>query len=227
MQPGKLFRSIRWLGRLITTQYQIIHHELLAEPAVYLCRHLGQHGPIVSVLWLPQIPRFWCLHVYIDKQACRRHFADYTLSQRLNLPKWLAKLLAYPVGAVMHAICLSANAIPVYRDRNSFKTMSVSLKALQDNQDILIFPNIDYTKHDGGDELYDGFLYLERFYYKTTEQHLAFVPIYIDDDEQQIIIGKAIRFDDTDFDAQKPALLQRINNALDGKFAENAEESMQ
>ena len=218
LQPGRLFRFICWLGRLITTEYKVVRLEALAEPAVYLCRHLGQHGPIISALWLPQPLRFWCLHVYINKEECRRHFADYTLAQRLKLPKWLANLLAYPVGAFMHKACLSANAIPVYRDRNSFKTMSISLKALQDGQDLLLFPNIDYTNHDGGDDLYDGFLYLERFYYKATEKHLAFVPVFIDDDKQQVVIGKALRFTDGDFDAQRQGLLKRMNDALDGRF---------
>lgn len=218
MQPGKFFRSVRRLGRAITNPYQVVRHEEAPEPAVYLCRHLSQHGPMVSLLWLPQPLHFWCLHVYMDKEACRRHFAEYTLSQRCGLPQWLANLLAYPVGAVMHKLCTSGNAIPVYRDRNSFKTMGASVKALTQDQSILLFPDIDYTNREGGQELYDGFLYLERFYYKATGRHLPFVPIFIDDDEREIIIGKAIRFSSDEFDLQKAAILQQLNSALGGKF---------
>lgn len=213
---GQFFKFARAVVRFFMSRYEVIWREEPPAPAVYLCWHLSQHGPMTSVAWLERPVHFWAYHVLCEVESCRRHFAEYTFAKRCHMPKWLSRLLAIPTGAGMAWICQSGQAVPVYRDKNSFKTMSASMKVLQKGEDIIIFPDIDYTNKNGGQELYDGFLYLERFYCRATGQHLPFIPLYIDDEEHKIFAGPAISFADGDFDSQKETVMQTILTALSG-----------
>lgn len=213
---GRFFRAARRLVRLLSLPYQLVQREPAPQGAVYLCQHKDLRGPILSLLWLPQEFYIWALAIYHDFQTSRRHFAEFTLPVRCHLPRPIAWLLAWPVAGVMTLLCRSAHSIPVYRDKNAFKTMGASIKVLQAGHDIMLYPDIDYANKEGGTELYDGFIYLERFYRHATLRHLNFIPVYINEDERQIIIGKAIRFEDGDFMAQKETVLQQISRALSG-----------
>ena len=113
----------------------------------------------------------------------------------------------------------SLGAIPVYRDSmKSIRTIKETLKALIAGDTVLIFPDVDYTAtHAEVRKVYEGFLYLERYYYNKTGKHLPFVPLRLDQEHQEIVVEEAVCFaDGIDFFDQKESILDKIQARISG-----------
>ena len=91
-------------------------------------------------------------------------------------------------------------------------TFQQSMVALIDGESLLISPDVDYDSEDPDmGEMHEGFLDLEKFYWKQTGQHLAFIPLFINDTEHCIYAGQAMYFqDDHDFKHEKEETYKRL-----------------
>ena len=90
---GALFYACRGVLRLKNLGWRT-EVEQFPEPCVYICSHSNMAGPLTTLAQLPFPVRPWVLHLFFDREDCRRQFADYTFSQRFGMPKWLAGVLA-------------------------------------------------------------------------------------------------------------------------------------
>ena len=71
----------------------------------------------------------------------------------------------------------------------------MSVEALLNDEDILIFPDVDYSDDSTEtSEIYEGFLHLEKYYYRKTKKHLTFIPIFSDSKKREVRSGKSIQF---------------------------------
>ncbi len=87
-------------------------------------------------------------------------------------------------------------AIPVYREKKSIaKTMKQSLQALMKGENLMIAPEVDYQSQDPHvGPMYEGFIKLAKYYYKTTKQALTFQPMYPSKSSHRIIVGTPITY---------------------------------
>ncbi|MGI6174379.1 MAG: hypothetical protein ACOYI8_10855 [Christensenellales bacterium] len=154
-------------------------------------------GPINTLLWLTEPVRPWCLSVFCERETTFEQFYSYTLTKRLRWPKLPAKMLAWLLSVLEPPLLHSAGAIPVYRNGVSImQTYRKTLQALRKGENIIIFPDVNYTDMSSTvGELYDGYLLLHRLYLKETGKALPFVPIAVDRKRRRIISGKAVFFD--------------------------------
>lgn len=75
------------------------------------------------------------------------------------------------------------------------QTLTQSLDALKNGESIAIFPSIDYKSNEETiGAIYEGFLSIEKYYYKETGQHLSFVPVYVSKAKRKIFVGEPITF---------------------------------
>ncbi|RKJ70826.1 glycerol acyltransferase, partial [Butyricicoccus sp. 1XD8-22] len=105
------------------------------------------------------------------------------------------------------------------------QTFKESVKVLQRGEDIIIFPDVDYadTSPETKD-LYEGFLLIEKFYFKATRKHISFVPLYVSKSKKTITTSAPIYFqDDQDFEQQKSIILEKIQSTLN-QMAKNCED---
>lgn len=214
---GRLFKAVREIFRFFSTPYRIVRTREITEPSVLICRHDNLNGPRIVLTWLPDHVRTWVFHVFMDKDSCYKHYVNYTFSKRFGWSNLKTRVTAKALTPLVVNILDSMGAIAVYRDSlESFKTIKETLKALQGGNSILIFPDVNYTSTDKEDRgVYEGFIYLERYYHKRTGKHLPFVPIFLNHEKKEIHLGESIYFTEgIDFYKQKDRVLDLIVNAI-------------
>lgn len=209
---GKLFYFSRFFVRLLVGRWNVCVSER-RKPAVYVCSHHNLLGPLAALCWLPVEARPWVLHVFLARETCERQYREYTYSKRFGMPKALAAAAARITSGYVSALMRSMSAIPVYRGSvRAGATFKETVAALQAGESVLIFPDVDYTDDSGGiGEVYDGFLLLERFWRKKSEQPLEFVPLRMDAASRRITEGRTIRFDRN---AEWKSEMNRVREAL-------------
>ena len=209
---GKLFYFSRFFVRLCIGRWSAGVAEP-EGPAVYVCSHNNLLGPLAALCWLPFDVRPWTLHVFLEREACRKQYREYTLSRRFGMPEPLAALLAWGASGYVSALMRSMAAIPVHRGTVKLgHTFRETVSALQAGESVLIFPDVDYTDDSGGiGEVYDGFLLIERFWRKVSAQPLRFVPLRLDTAARRITEGRAVSFRR---DADWKTEMNRVREAL-------------
>ena len=196
MRRGKLFAFSRFFVRLKIGRWTA-EVEPPAGPVVYVCSHGNMAGPLATLCWLPFPARPWVFHVFTDKKTCYEQFSGYTFSRRFGLPQPLANFLAGIVSGYVSALMTSTGAIPVYRGSVHIgATFKETVAALQAGDSVLIFPDVDYTDDsDGIGAVYDGFLLIDRFWRRTSDEPLDFIPLRLDHHTRRITAGAPVRFD--------------------------------
>ena len=205
---GKFVNFCRKAVRVFGPKYQLcLPAQAPPEGSLFICRHLNMRGPLATLAWLPYHPRPWILAVLCQKESAYAHYCGYTFTQRYGWPLPLAKLLARPLAAFMGKITGDLGAIPVHRDRESFKTVSQSLKALAEKDSLILYPDVAYDQQGETGELYRGFLLLEKFFYARQGRHVPFVPIRLQDNT--ITVQSPVYFDDWQDEEQFAAALEK------------------
>lgn len=214
---GKFARFAKWLLCAFSPKY---HCDLAPtdQPVVYVCRHLNMHGPFTTMKWLPFHVHPFVLHVYFDRRKTVRHMTEYTFSARRGKKPKKFCLPAHVMGWIAPPIMHSMQAIAVYRSSaQSLATLKCGLSYLLKEENLIVYPDIDYTGHYGKpSEIYDGFLMLGTMYRRKTGKSLRFVPLVIDDRRRTVTAGEPVCADDFRTErAEAAAYLKKAINDLD------------
>lgn len=196
MERGRLFYFSRFFVRLGIGRWTADVPEP-EGPTIYVCSHKNMRGPLATLCWLPFPVRPWVLYLFLDRGTCREQYRSYTFSKRFGMPEPAAAFAAWAVSGYVSGLMRSLRAIPVYRGTvrvgNTFKE---TVSALQAGDSVLVFPDVNYTDgSEGIGEVYDGFLLVERFWRKASEEALRFVPLRLDTRERRITAGRPVLFD--------------------------------
>jgi 1-acyl-sn-glycerol-3-phosphate acyltransferase len=214
---GWLFRFIRGVIRIVYPKYTVKLSTNINRPVVYISHHQNLFGPFVTMLWFPKCLHPWVLHVLLNQGACYKHYVNYTFTERFGLNKQLAKFFAFPLSYTITKFLNSGRGIPVYRgSRKILHTFQLSVAALCKGESIVIFPDIDYSDTSSRTkDMYDGFLYLEKYFFKATGNHVGFVPLYVSKNKKMIIAETEICFrDGMDFNTERNTVYKRIQDSL-------------
>ena len=214
---GPLFKFSRFLVSIFYRKYNIDRVETKEAPVVYVSHHQNLFGPFVTLLSFPIDLHCWIFHVFMDRAACYKQYAEYTFSQRFGWPKWVANPLGFLASLYIPALLNSGKHIPVFRgNRKILQSFKDSVDVLKKNESIVIFPDVDYSDSSAGvGELYEGFLYIEKYFYKATGQHVCFIPLYASKKKKEMVTGKPIYFRDGEsFVQERKVVLDEIQNEL-------------
>jgi len=215
---GKFFFLIKTILRMIKKyRYAVPDRSEFVEPAVYVCRHKDNDGPIISMVNLPLPLHPWAYHVWCNEAECYKQCMDYTFTVRYGWSEKKARFVAKLISKPFTLLIRSAGSIPVYR--NSMKvreTFRDSVDAMKRGESLLIFPDIDYRAQDGdASKLYEGFLMLEQLYYKATGEHVRFIPIHLNEAKRKMTIDEPILFrDGVPFKEDKGRVIQALLDAM-------------
>lgn len=215
---GKFCRAVISFARIFNIfQYKTPPREEFTEPAVYICRHSDAKGPVCSLLNIPMDIHPWTFYVFCDVESCYKHYSEYTFPVRFGWSKLKSKVVSWLGSGLYVALIKSVGAIPVYRHAMKiYTTFKLSVEALEKGESILLFPDINYTASTGDTgELYDGFVILERMYFKKTGKHLPFVPMHISGEKKSIFLGEPVLFDGSaSFKDQQPIVVKKLHDAM-------------
>lgn len=215
---GRFFRFLRkGLKILNILQYKTPPASEFTEPAVYVCRHSDNMGPVLTMANLPIAVHPWAYYVWCGEEECRRQCVEYTFTVRYGWSRRKAELVAGLIAKPFTALIRSAGAISVFRNSLRIReTFRESVDALKRGESLLIFPDVDYTAQEGETgTLYDGFLMLEKLYYKETGKHLPFIPVHISRAQKSLMIARPILFGESaSFREEKERIIQQMQDAL-------------
>ncbi len=177
-------------------------------PSVFVCNHGFMYGPVAATIYLPTYFRPWIHDVMLSRQSATEEiawsFPGFLKVTGKRLGMWIISQAAAIVSTLMSAFY----PIPVVRgtSRDLLKTFSDSITALEEGDNLLIFPERPGARtrsgvgsqDEGADELrefFTGFAHLGKMYYDQTGQELLFYPLYCDRKDRAFRIGDPVRYD--------------------------------
>lgn len=194
---GRLYRFSRGFVRLFWPVFRVDHPDRLADPAVYVCRHFNSRGSFQTMPWLSGKIRPWAMHFYCDRELCFKHLMGFTLTKRFGWRHWKAQIWAFLVAGFLPRLMKSVRAIPVYRSSMQvLQTYRLSVNALTAGESLLLFADRDYTSEaQAMGEMYDGFLALDRLYFRASGRRIPFITLYADAATKILKVGKPLTFE--------------------------------
>ena len=217
---GIYFRFVRLVYNIFHKQYQsyVIPDE--KEPAIYVAKHLNMRGCHRILQNVSFDFHVYAMHEFFSFSSSYKHYSTYTFTKKLNkkgLGKFFGKIKAFFCALAVVPGMRSAKAVPVYRGGNdSVITFRKTMKYLSKRENVLLFPDIDYTSDSQTEsDIYTGFLYLDKLYYKKFKQHIAFKVLNVNEEKRSVNEVASIRFPDgVDFTEAMPDVADKIREAL-------------
>lgn len=193
-----LFRLIKGTVKIFYKKRKFVGIENLPkEPVIVVSNHSQLHGPLSNEISYPRTKRIWCIGQVMNlKEAPKYNFNDFW-SKKPKSVRWLFKLFAYISAPLSVYIFSRSDTIPVYKDARIMSTFKETVKKIDENNDIIIFPECPTPYNDIINEFQDKFIDVARLYYKRTNKELYFVPAYNAAKIKTISLGKPIKFDST------------------------------
>jgi len=203
-------------------------------PAIFVCNHGEIYGPVAAVLYLPYYFRPWIDERMLNTKKIAPHVYKGTLIHQKWLPgraakRWVARL----IGVLAPWAFSAFDPIPVYREnlRSIFKTFDLSVKAMQAEENILLFPEDPDKTRDGryaeGDvgSFFTGFAHVGKAYYAKTGKCATFYPIYSDKKKRIFQIGSGIRYNPENPQAEEKLRIARELNQVMKQMTEAGEQT--
>jgi len=176
-------------------------------PSVFVCNHGFIYGPISAVIYLPTYFRPWVHNVMLSPDTAFREMSKSLSFLKKALGKRLGGRLIWQLTRATCWALNSCNPIPVVRgaSRDVMATFNESLKALEDGDNILIFPekprsllkavpDAEYNP-DSVRSFYTGFAHIGKMYYDRCGKSLLFYPLFSDRDSHSFRIGEPVLYD--------------------------------
>lgn len=217
---GKLYRFCRLVVRCFWPTYRVDRPERLNDPAIYVCRHFNSRGVFRTMPWLTGKIHPWAMHFYCDRDLCFKHLMSFTLTKRFHWRHWKALFAAWLFSGFMPRLMHSARAIPVYRNSmHVLQTYRLSVNALIAGESLLIYADRDYTSEDRSmGEMYEGFLALDRLYFRAGGRHISFITLYADNRTKELKVGESLAFvHDSPAKQERDFIYESIRAQLSGQ----------
>ncbi|MFR9159810.1 MAG: GtrA family protein [Ruthenibacterium lactatiformans] len=217
---GPLARFLRAGVRPFLHRWDTSGAQKAQPPAVYVVHHRNMSGPVHTLALLPDEPRPWVLHVFLDRHECFAQYYGYTFRKRFGWPAPAAWAAAGVLSLTVPAVVRSFGAIPVYRSLKETRDMMEQARRRCCAMSIMLCPDVAYdSAAPATGEIYKGFLQLEKLYHAGTGAHLRFVPVYCGK-TKRIVTGEPVCFSDgAPFRTQREEVAGRIVDGLNALAA--------
>ena len=214
---GIFYNISKLVVKLFTKRYRFEVETPKTQANFYVCRHKNLRG-VIRVMKSSNFDMHpFILHVFSTQKSAFSHFCNYTFSKRYKLPKILRYPLSFICSFFMASLFKSAKGIKTFR--NSAKaiiTVKTTTEYLLLGESVIVFPDVDYksTLSTVG-EIYEGFLTVEKIYYKKTGKHVNFIPLAVDEKTRKITEGEPINFSgETTFSNEKPKVVEKLKKCI-------------
>ena len=191
-----LFRIIQRIVRSLYLKYEVeIQEPIRTEAAVFVSNHAQIHGPLASYLYFPFPKKVWVIgemcHIKEVPSYAMQDFWRY----KPKITKWFWWLFSVFIVAPLGSYLMSrADTVPVYRDARLKLTLQKTIETLDNNVNIVIFPEGKEPYNRYINAFQKHFVDVARHYVRRTKKQISFYPMYICRDFKKIIIGKPIMY---------------------------------
>lgn len=155
---------------------------------IFVCNHLEVYGPVLTTLHMPFYFRPW-----VNSQVLNEASLEMELQAGVDrlvgfLPFWLRHRIPHWIKGLFLFVMRSVEPIPVYRNnlREVMTTLKQTAKVLEEDDNVLIFPENPIQGEEGGQypeegvaSFFTGFVHIGTEYYKNTGRTITFYPMYV------------------------------------------------
>lgn len=190
-------------------------------PVVFVCNHLELYGPIMAVLHSPFFFRPWVIQGMLDKEFISGQMQPGVDKIFGFLPQGFRRWLTNLVAPLLRWIMFATDPIPVYRGtvRGVIQTITLSAEAMAYDDNILIFPEVDYQESGVG-EFFSGFVQVAKTYYRQTGKCATFYPMYVNKKKRTLTYEDGITFDPTNTNAiEKDRIVDYLQSVMNDMAA--------
>ena len=193
---GLFFRFIRKIACFFYGKRKFIGLENIPnEPCVIVGNHAQLNGPLTAELKFPYKKKTWCIGNLMHlKEAPQYAFEDFW-GYKPKRVQWFYKWLAYILSPLLVYLHTNADTIGVYKDNRVLSTFKKSVRALKNEEHIILYPECHTPYNNIVNEFQTRFVDIARLYYKETGKELSFVPMYIAATLKSVVFGHPIRYD--------------------------------
>lgn len=190
------YRCIRWLVSVFYPKMDFQGLENLPEePCILVGNHCQMNGPIVAELYIPGKRSIWCAGQMMHlKDVPAYAYQDFWSGKPKGI-QWFYKLLSYVIAPLSVCIFNQAHTIGVYHDTRITSTFKKTISALEDEANVVIFPEHLVPHNHIVYEFQDKFIDVARLYFKRTGKRLNFVPMYIAPRLKTVCFGQSVAYD--------------------------------
>ena len=178
-KKGFYFRFVRACAKIFVKRKMLVDTKVFEKGCVMVAHHQNFYAPVCALIYMPDSVQIWAIDHLFDFKECYLKYYEFTFRQSMKLPKIISAIFAFFCAITITPLVKSAKAIPVYRgSKDVIKTFKESVSAIEDGNQILIFPDVLYDDTDDEmKEVYAGFLNLEKLSFRQNKQHLKFIPL--------------------------------------------------
>jgi hypothetical protein len=212
-----LFRIIKKCVAIFYRKYKVESTSNILPPGnIYVSNHAQVHGPIGQYLYFPQKRYIWVTGEMCNRKEVTNYAMEDFWRDKSKWKKWLYKLFSIIIVAPLGSYLFSrADTIPVYKDGRLRTTMMKTIKALDDDNDVIIFPESRTPYNNYLFEFQKNFVDVARPYTKKTGKDLHFYPMYICSDLKKILIGDPIKFNpNNDIENEREIITQYLKDEI-------------
>lgn len=196
MNRKRWFRGLKNFLKIFIRKPKFVFLEKVhPENTIFLSNHVGASAPVLLELYFQQPFRFWGTHEMTEGlRAVYKYLSTTYLHEKKHFSKVGAKILAFFICPFVNLFYKGLCLIPTYKDARLKKTMTESLNALNNKENIIIFP--EDSSHGYFDDLskfFPGFITLAKLYLKQGNDSYIQV-MYYAKKYRTFIVDKSIKF---------------------------------
>lgn len=212
-----MFRFTSWWVSKVYRGYNKL--ELSEDNGVYVSNHCLYHGPLYYQLYFPKPKKIWVIYAMCN----RKEAIDYSYEEFLHLkkPRWFFILISRIIARLLSFFIIHAETIPVYKDLRISSTLKESVRALKNNENLVIMPECHQEYNEVLHEFQKNYIELARLYYKMTKKRLKFYPTYLAPKIRKICVGEPIEFNpEAEIEFEKTRINQYLKDEITKMYFE-------
>ena len=163
-------------------------------PCIIVGNHAQSHGPLSCEFFFPAEKRIWTIHSVMNKKEFPAYAIDDFFPEKKKGLMWFYKSATHITAPLGSYLFRNADTLPVFKDTRIVQTFQLSIQALEDGKNIIIFPENREPFNNIINNFQERYVDLARLYHKKTGKTLEFVPMYNAASLKKVILGKPIKF---------------------------------
>ncbi len=187
--------TVRLFSRRMKTEWEVPFED---GPCVFVVNHAGSSGPVDMCAKFPLRDK---IHPWINSEMLTaKEVPAYVRKSYWWKPdSFFAPVLKatvpYTAAALMPPFLRSVPYIPVYRDQRIMLTFRQSIRVLQKDDALVVFPEQPNARLSNHEWLSTGWLRLGEMWYRNCGRALKMYPVHIDREKHIFKVAAPVWYD--------------------------------
>ena len=207
--------TVRLFSHRVRTEWEVPFEE---GPCVFAVNHVGVTGPVDMCAKFSQRDnlRLWINEEMIDAKKVPAYVRkDFWWKPNGFFAPVLNATVPYLAALFMPPILRSVNHIPVYHDQRIMLTLRESVRALQREEHLLLFPEQPGGRRSPGRRINTGWLRLGELFYRNSGRALKIYPVHVDNKKHVIRVAAPVYYDPARrFSEQEKELAEKLTAGI-------------